>query len=1186
MKHGIVHICMGFMLLLVSAAFAAGNLREGMDPGFEMAGKYWRTMFPNDAHSYFSTNGGINGSGALVITSEDVETETGFYAKGFVPIVGGHKYTLEVRVKGKVKHGYAYIAARMVAGAKGMGQDANTKFVKTFEGDPLMDCQENSWSSVHCSFTAPKECNAIHIKIATREFLGTVFFDDVAVYEMDDGISIPQLTQSPAMDGRLDPSFAKEATRFTDFMSFPIVGRTLAKDQTEVYVGMTTEFIYLTFMLHHGANEPLISNEHSRDNLKLFSEDSVELFISRMGKLDSVAQIAANAKGAIYDALDGNANWNCKVEVATGKENNACDVIQLKIPLNDLGYNHAFDAGSVQLDFIMSFCRNHTSKSTSKHSTWTRLRSRFDEFEAFRAFRGLGNDFGRNCSDKNWKRHDWQSSAMDAKSSYHYNAVVSWEVKDPLFKELITDVPHTEKGESAYIWPRPLEPVNVQFGLQYGVAYSRDEILKEYEAHRLHPFTGIWRLNEVADWERKTGIGHCLYFPYNISDFSASYDPAVYDRMFSLTRKALEENPDTVWGISLGDEAFEHLLYKFIDNANDEKKLAESPPLREAVRTVKEKYGFGKFGVPSSSSGGTDERFQWLATKNYMYDRLHQMQRDLYKLCREYTFHGKPLVCISCDPVGGLNVIQQQSRDKDYCDIFTGQVVPVGSRWRQNICFTTKVLKDFTDKSVWPCAHVEPYIRSFNNKATAAFLSEVARGGGSGLQMWNYDFMNSRRRMGDTCFDYLGHRPRWDTIMEITDIFRDMNQLRFPKDDMAIFFSNDTMSCYRNPPSDTSEALFTFAGPSSRAWFKFICGVQLRDNEIKLNNWRAIMFANADVEFIGNQRKFHDYVKNGGTLVCFDPTVFTFNEDSTDTTATREAIFGARSVAKDTTGSFSFLENPLSNGIDKDDKFSVTATHVLEALPGTKVLARFDNGDIAATIKEYPGGGKAVLFAVTPKCSHVAFKSWRDMMKLLIYNIGIKTDQDIWRFQFPHKEETIPEFKDKCLTGNFFHWFLNEPLKIANARDAKGSYSYTLPPDGDTADRTYQFGDGNLCNRFKAIEIGDYYNRQNATLVKEGKISTKMFFDTWSKTDAFDINIDLGAPREIHSIKLFFNGQLPSVKATLDNGSVINAAGIDTKEVDMLELKANGKSRHIKLSIPAREDSKKLILSEMEIWGK
>ena len=1168
------------MLSAAIAAFAAGNLRDGQDPGFEKGNACWRPMVEGDPHAIFSKDAGMDGSGAIVISSPDSECESGFYAKGFVPVIGGRKYTIEVRFKGYIKRGSASIFARLWSGTKGISQPPGAACFMIVEGTPITECTPDIWSSTHITLKAPENTTGIHLQISAKDFQGVIAFDNIAVYEMDETISVPQLSTAPAIDGKLDDVFVKEATRFTDFMQFPIVTGALAKDPTEVYVGMTTDHVYAAFLVHHKAGYKLEGAKCFKDESGIFSDDSVELFITPMSNFNSTCHVAVNSFGSIYDSRDGNANWNADVEAAVGKISDTCELIEFRIPLQELGYKHAVDAGIVQLDFKMSFCRNSNAPGNSRHSTWSLVGSRFEEPEVFRVFKGLGSDFGRNCSERYWKRDKARVIARKAED-------VAWVIENPLYEELITDKPHPEHGESAYMWPRPLESYgNTQFGLQYGVVYSTEDILKEYEAHRLHPFTHISGLKAMSEWERKTGIGHCLYFPYPIDDWSASYNPATYKKMFDMTRQALAEYPDTIWGISLGDEAYEWFLYHFIDNANDPKKLEASPELREAVKLVKEKYGFGKYGVPKSSRGGSTERFEWLATRNYMYARTQEMQRDLYKLCQEYTYHGKPLVCISGDPMGGHNGVQQQSRDKDYCDVFTGQVVPVASKWRQNIAYTTKVLKDFTGKSVWPCAHVEPYSRSNSAKDTAEYLSQVARVGGSGLQMWNYDLANSNRRMGDTRFDYYGHRPRWDTIMDIADKFRTMGQLKFPKDEMAIYLSIDTFSCYRNPPCDSSEALFTFAGPSSGAWFKFICGTQLRDKEIKLNDWKVIMFSNADVEFVGNQKEFLKYVQNGGILVCFDSDAFTFNEDSSNTSANREAIFGAKTVMKDIFSGFHFEEDKLTAGIPKDTVYNASSRNVLQPLDGTKVLARFGSGDVAATVKDYPGGGRAILFAAKPNTAHVSSKIWRDMMKQFIINLGIKTDEDIWRFQFPYEPEKKPEFKDDCLTSNFFYWNLNQPVEAANVKYAGGTYSYTLPPNGDKPGLKYKFPEGNLCNRIKALEIGDYYHPKNQPLIKEGKISTRMFFDTWTKTDTFDIDIDLGRDAEIHTIKLFFSGSLPSVTAKLDDGTAVTAQGKTTKESAMVELKLNGKSKNIKLAIPAREVGNKLILSEMEIWGK
>ena len=71
------------MLSMAVAAFAAGNLRDGYDPGFEVGPPHWRAIHTGDPHAKFSKTDGIDGSGALVISSPNGECESVFFAKGF-----------------------------------------------------------------------------------------------------------------------------------------------------------------------------------------------------------------------------------------------------------------------------------------------------------------------------------------------------------------------------------------------------------------------------------------------------------------------------------------------------------------------------------------------------------------------------------------------------------------------------------------------------------------------------------------------------------------------------------------------------------------------------------------------------------------------------------------------------------------------------------------------------------------------------------------------------------------------------------------------------------------------------------------------------------------------------------------------------------------------------------------------
>ena len=100
MKYDMGKLIIYAIFSMVFAAFAASNLLEGMDPGVNEGTTHWKFMKNGNPHAIISNDAGIDGSGALLITSPDGEDTAGFFAKRFVPVVGGRKYTLEAKFKG------------------------------------------------------------------------------------------------------------------------------------------------------------------------------------------------------------------------------------------------------------------------------------------------------------------------------------------------------------------------------------------------------------------------------------------------------------------------------------------------------------------------------------------------------------------------------------------------------------------------------------------------------------------------------------------------------------------------------------------------------------------------------------------------------------------------------------------------------------------------------------------------------------------------------------------------------------------------------------------------------------------------------------------------------------------------------------------------------------------------------
>ena len=1073
----------------------------------------------------------------------------------------------------------------MFSGCDGTAQSIrNAKQVSTLNSQRISGEVKDKPRTLRCNFTVPGNVTGINIRICADNFTGKVAFYGLGLSKGDGVFALPLLKEAPPLNGKLDPGFAAQALKCVDFMMLPLHDGALAGDQTEVYLASTTDKLFVTCLLYHDPRVPVNARERLRDDRDLWRDDSVELYITHTGAELPLYLFMVNAKGSVYDSINEQPSWNGSIRTAAGSIGKNCAVIQFEIDLSSIGYS-AQDINVVDAKWKFNFKRNHAANAERKETVQSSLAAVrvFNDTEKFIPLRGMTPAKGTEISTQFIK-----NMPLTVRAGKNPR---TWSINDPLYQELISDTPNRLQGKSAIIWFDPLEDEYLYFGLQYGKVYSRQLLLDEFAKHRLNPFVMYdSHLSWVAQWGRSTGNGAVLHSPFWIGDFTFPYNDRAYQDQLDKVEALLKENPQCIQMVTPGDEVLYRWVSTMIQHAQNP-AYANRPDFKAAMETLKRDYGFGKYGLPSAMNA-TGEPFNFLATRNWLLDRMLAFQKDLWNLCKKYqaTDGGKVLV-LSDDPIG-WGLIQHQSRFAPYSDIMTMQTGLGNHPERQSVAFASKVIHDITDKPVWPCVHVEPYLGYYSNAEVAKAFSEAARGGATGFQFYSSDVYGRNNKIGSTCCDYYGHRPRWDAVMDAAKRFRSINVLKFPPADYAFFLSNDTSLSQATGDLMPCEMLFNYVGPGARSWFKFITDIQLADGKCKLGDWPVVLIASADIQRQDIAVKFQEYVRNGGVLICFDPQVFSYGADGADTSRIREDIFGVK-ISK-CSGGLTAIDLKNSS-LFKNIKMAKLPVHevnfTLEPLTGTRTLGVYNNGLAAISQKDYPGGGKAIMFSldIAKQINLPQQAPWHDFFRTVLDNLGLKTGLDIWRFSFPTYPDGVPPvFPSKCLTGNNFYWWDTVPQAMANVALPNARYTLSLAPNSNKSKQlTYYFKDGNLTNRLQSFTVPDLWNPANKNLIDSGKLGLELFADTWTTPDAFDVKFDFGQPVTVETLKIFFNGKLPEFQVSCDDGrSFVTGAGQNAVGVAeaVLNLKKQTTSSLL-LRFGPRRPGNKMILSEIEIWG-
>lgn len=718
-----------------------------------------------------------------------------------------------------------------------------------------------------------------------------------------------------------------------------------------------------------------------------------------------------------------------------------------------------------------------------------------------------------------------------------------WQTADPLFTELLSENPPGLQKDGSIYWFHSGNAGELRpFAKEYGLRYSLDEAFKELADNKLMPIIMIHQLKD-PEWigmAEKHGV-KALFEP----DYRRSHekgvpvmdglpyilDPRSKEVYLEDLKAGLEAGRKLIWGVYTYDELTDYASAQGVRFFSEQKD--SYPFIREADAEVREKFGYGKYGIPESP---VDENpFRWIAYHKWVNSKLLEWQKDVY----EYIQANAPEVrVISMDPVAGHKPYDLD-RVSPYVDIMTHQLYPSSSPNRQEFGFVTKFVADLTGKPVWPCTHVEHYAYATTAEEVRELMSQVMRNGGKGFHLYIPDVRGGGASAGDTQLTKYGSPERYRAITEILKTSRSMNEVALPEADCAIFYSEDHYQSFagRNHiyPNEVEYA-YTLLGPVARTWFDIINDNMVADGK-DLSKYKAIFVPAAKYERRAAVLRLVEYAANGGTLVLGGPDCFSLAPDGSSLDDLRRKLIG-----------------PAPRQAD------------------------------SAMGRNRVGKGRVVTYASNPFTdAGVGDGKAKDAFTKLARNLGLKTGRDIWRFKFPEfKTVYQPDPTGRCLTGNYVKWHQEKPLDVLNVSTG-GVYKYSLAPDA-VADQGGELRIG--------FDKGDLTDRRLAPVTKKTDLRPADFVVSWKTEQPVSVTFDLQKPYPISRVHLWYSDQLPELTVM---GSAEGVKWVDlaahpkqapTKDVLDVELKARGTFRYVRLSFGQRDAGQMMTLVECEVWAK
>jgi len=336
------------------------------------------------------------------------------------------------------------------------------------------------------------------------------------------------------------------------------------------------------------------------------------------------------------------------------------------------------------------------------------------------------------------------------------------------------------------------------------------------------------------------------------------------------------------------------------------------------------------------------------------------------------------------------------------CDPYGSSAERMKGRGLYNHGFGAKFLSDISGKPVKVIVQAFDYAGyAMSPENLLEWVSQAMRCGASHIEYYQMD----NPRFTDP--------ERWKMMLHLSKTLTSMNRVKLPDDpEVAILYSADSHRAQgASTKANEVYTAYSLLGERVGSWFDFVDDDSLARGEKSLAKYRAVYIPLATYQRKSVVRQIEQFVKDGGTVICGDPTVFSWDIDGSDLSGIRERIFGVRVITSKSRNSILTCKSDWTEGVSGSlpiyrpvgrDGWPEENGLMIEKARNVQVIGTFADGSPAITVAKY-GRGQAIYFAANPFVPECLFEGdrWDGVFRAFQTRLGAKVDRPIWRFKLP-----------------------------------------------------------------------------------------------------------------------------------------------------------------------------------------